>query len=406
MSNRQRLFLIVVIAVLLLAVPLGRSIMFTVNERELAVVLRFGEPIVDYTEPGLKFKMPLIDEVRRLPKTHQFWIGTGTEILVDVTTADLKKIEVTPWAIWRITDPKQFVKFLRTTETAESRVKDIVRNGIRYAIRSYNLAEVVRSSDRELTYTFQVESPELSEPAGEPGPDGHPAASEEGRTSGISGLRQPGADEPIEVGRKLIVEEVKSAVEKRLRGDAPKKGGTTEEAGKTETADQAVRGIELVDVGIAKIDFVDVVRDAAFQRLIAFMESIAQKNEAAGERAKTEILNQTDAEVQKIEGEGKGEANKIQGQVDAQIIQMYADAIKKTGEFYNFVRTLEAYKKAIGSNTRLILTTDSDMFKLLKTMPPVSPLPSDEASTRESSTKSEAAQPKATEKAPAEKSSP
>ncbi|HUT90647.1 MAG TPA: protease modulator HflC [Thermoguttaceae bacterium] len=403
MSNRQRLLLIVAIAVLLLAFPLGRSIMFTVNERELAVVLRFGEPIVDYTEPGLKFKMPLIDEVRRLPKTHQFWIGTGTEILVDVTTADLKKIEVTSWAIWRITDPKQFVKFLRTTETAESRVKDIVRNGIRYAIRSYNLAEVVRSTERELTYTFQVESPERSKTAGEPGPDGH---REERRTSGISGLRQPGADEPIEVGRKRIVEEVKNAVEKRLRGDAPKKAGKTEEAGKTENADQAVRGIELVDVGVAKIDFVDIVRDAAFQRLIAFMESIAQKNEADGERAKTEILNQTDAEVQQIEGEGKGEANKIQGEADAQIIQMYADAIRQTGEFYGFVRTLEAYKKAVGSNTRLILTTDSDMFKMLKTMPPVSPSPPGEASTEESPTKSEAAQPKATEKPPAEKPSP
>ena len=371
MTNAQRALLVVLILVLILAFPLGRSILFTVNERELAVVLRFGEPVASYTEPGLKFKVPLVDEVRRLPKTHQFWTGAEGEILVDLPTADGKKIEVTPWVVWRITDPERFVTVLRTVEIAESRVKDFVRSETRDGITANILAEVVRSTDRELTYTFQVEPPlALEEPGEGDSPEGPSGGAEEDAAPTalvdvLPTIPQPGADEQIEVGREKIVQQIKEAVQERLA--------------KTEEGDQIGRGIELVDAGIAKIDFVDAVRDAAFERLIAFMESIAAKNEAEGERAKMEIVNKANAEVQQIEGEGKGESNKIRGETEAQIIQMYADTIRKTGEFYNFVRTLEAYQAAMGTNTRLILTTDSEMFKLLKTIPAAALPPSGEA---------------------------
>jgi membrane protease subunit HflC len=174
---------------------------------------------------------------------------------------------------------------------------------------------------------------------------------------------------------------------------------------KTEEGGQIDRGIELVDVGIAKIDFVDKVRDAAFQRLIAFMDSVAQENEAEGERAKTEILNEANAKVEQIEGEGKGEANRIRGEAEAQIIRMYADAIKQTGDFYDFIRTLEAYKKAVGGNTRLILTTDSELFRMLKTVPPAGPLPPDVGHAEEPSAETETPKTPPETPAPGETSS-
>ena len=124
---------------------------------------------------------------------------------------------------------------------------------------------------------------------------------------------------------------------------------------------------ELVTVGITRIDFVPKVREAAFDRLIAFMDSIAARYVNEGERRKQEILNRTNADVQRIEGEGSEEANRLRGDVDAEIIDMYAKAINETGEFYNFIRTLEAYSKALKGNTNLILTTDSEFFRLLKT---------------------------------------
>ena len=81
MSTRLRIILASVIVPVVLLVLLARSIMFTVDEREVAVVLQFGEPVQSYTEPGLRFKLPFVQEVRKLPKTLQFWSGTGREVL-------------------------------------------------------------------------------------------------------------------------------------------------------------------------------------------------------------------------------------------------------------------------------------------------------------------------------------
>lgn len=351
MTNRQRILLGLLTIVLLLLYPLGRAFMFVVNERELAVVLRFGEPVAHYNEPGLFFKMPFVDEVRRLPKSYQFWSAAGGEILTDLPTADGKKVEVTPWAVWHITDPIRFVERLRTMENAETRVQTFVRGEMRDVITTNALAEVVRSTDRKLTYTFQVE-PIMEPLAPEEKRRGPQALDTPQVPSETPLMQQPGAAEKIRVGREKIVEQIKGVVQQRLaRSDEGDSGG---------------RGIEVVDVGIARIDFVPVVQQAAFDRLIAFMESIAALHTNDGERRKQEIINRTEAEVQKILGEGQQESNRIRGEVDAEIIDAYAKAISEAGEFYSFVRTLEVYQKALKSNTRLILTTESPLLRLLK----------------------------------------
>jgi membrane protease subunit HflC len=350
MTNSQRITLIAAMLGLLLVYLLGRASLFTVNERELAVVLQFGNPVASYKEPGLRFKVPFIQEVRRLPKTYQFWSGAN-DVLVDLPTKDGKKIEVTPWAVWRITDPEQFVRVLRTVEEAESRVATFVRGETRDVITAHDLAEVVRSTDRELTYTLQVELPseEKSGLVPLPSAEGQPVVAPQ-----VS-MAQPGATDRINVGREKIVWQIKEVVQRRLAGaDEPGEEG---------------RGIELVDVGISRIDFVPKVREAAFERLIAFMESIAARHTNEGERRKQEILNRTTAEVQKIEGEGKRQANTLRGEVDAEVIEAYAEAIRETGEFYNFTRTLEAYKAALTGKTRLILATDNQLLQMLNALP-------------------------------------
>ena len=113
-----------------------------------------------------------------------------------------------------------------------------------------------------------------------------------------------------------------------------------------------------MDVGLSRIEFVPQVREAAFERGVSLMEAIATKTTSEGEQRKKEIVNKAQAEVQKIEGEGKQEANILKGKADADIIDSYAKAIRETGDFYTFVRTLEAYKEALKGETRLILTTD------------------------------------------------
>jgi membrane protease subunit HflC len=309
--------------------------LFVVDERRQAVVLEFGKPVREITEPGLYFKTPFVQEVRKLPRTLQLWGGLRDNVLPDLPTRDGKKVEVIPWALWRIAEPTKFVSVLVTEERARQRVGDVVRGAARDVITQYDLAELVRSTDRKLTFSFRLD---ISSPAAAPAQIVPPAAEE---------------SKKVLVGREKIVAEIKRKAMQDLAGE--------EGVGR-----QTGRGLELIDVGIAEIDFVPQVREAAFDRIIAMMQASASFYTNEGERERQEILNSTNAEMQRIEGEGKEESNRLRGAVDAEIISSYAKAITQAGEFYTFVRTLEAYKKALGKDTRLILTTDSEFFRLLK----------------------------------------
>jgi membrane protease subunit HflC len=356
--NRQRLIGVLVGVALILAIPLGQSVFYTVNERELAVLLQFGEPVASRTQPGLYFKLPLIQEVMRLPKTLQVWQGLGRdEKLVDVPTADGKKVEVTVWAVWRITDPVQFVRTLRTVPNAESRVKEFVRSTARDTITTHNLAEIVRSTNRKMTYTLGL-PPEMVARASAPGQK--PAEAEPSQAM-LDFIVPPEAKESVSLGRLKIMDQIKDTAQRALAEDGQRQCQTKG------------RGIELVDVGLSRIEFVHEVRKAAFDRAIALMEAIATKTISEGEQRKKEIVNKTQAEVQKIEGQGKQEASILKGRVDAEIIDAYAKAIRETGEFYNFTRTLEVYKEALKGETRLILTTDSDLLRMVKSLEPAKP---------------------------------
>jgi len=358
MTRRQRIALAVGV-VLILAAPIVRSLCYVVTERELAVLLQFGEPVASRTQPGLYFKAPFIQEVMRLPKTLQVWHGAQQAKLVDVTTADGKKIEVTLWAVWRITDPAQFVRTLRTLENGESRVKEFVRSNARDIITTHNLAEIIRSTDRRMTYTLGL-PPEMVAAAGN---ETNKDKKDEIEAAVPDFVVPPEALESVNMGRLKIMEQIRQSSQNALAGEDQKEGQSKG------------RGIELVDIGISRIEFVPQVREAAFDRAISLMEAIAAKIIAEGEQRKKEILNRTDAEVQKIEGEGKQESNVTKGRADAEIIDDYAKAIRETGDFYNFIRTLEAYKEAFKGDSRLILTTDSELLQMLKKLEPLKNVP-------------------------------
>lgn len=328
---------VVLVGLLLVA---AYSAMFTVNQRELAVVLEFGKLVKSIDEPGLYFKIPLIQEVRRLPRTRQFWASGSRDVLEALPTKDGKKVEVSVWAIWKITDPEKFVKSMRTVENAEQQVLQRVRAGVRDVITTYELSEVVRSTDRELTYSFGLS--DIPEAITDP-------------TDSPNDLATVVEQVEIQVGREKILEEIRQRIVAQLAvGDGQQAEGSID------------RGIELVDVGVSNIGFAPSVRLAAFARLEAFMDAIAARYENEGQQKKQEIINQTNAEVEKILGEGEEQSKRLRGEVEAEIIESYATAIKATGDFYTFQRTLEVYEAALDSNTRLILTTDSDLFRMLK----------------------------------------
>ncbi|WP_337175156.1 protease modulator HflC [Paludisphaera sp.] len=376
MTPRQRLAALLGLA-LVLSVPLVRSVCYIVSERELAVLLQFGEPVASQTKPGLYFKAPFVQEVVRLPKTLQIWHGADSAKLVDVPTADGKKIEVTLWAVWRITDPATFVRTLRTLDNGESRVKEFVRSTARDTITTHNLAEIIRSTDRKMTYTLGL-PPEVVAAAAldaqaapaDPAKAGDPDA---GAPDVPDFLVPPEAREPVALGRLKIMEQIKQSAQRALAADGGGEGqaegeGEAEAEGRSRASQG--RGIELVDVGISRIEFVPQVREAAFDRAISLMEAIAAKTIAEGEQRRQEIINRTNAEVEKIEGEGKQEASILRGRVDADVIEDYAKAINEAGDFYQFSRTLDAYKEAFKTDTRLILTTDGELLRMIKSLDP------------------------------------
>ena len=127
-SNKLAIGSGVVLVLLILGTVALKSVAYVVDERELAVVLQFGDPVIERREPGLYFKMPLVQQVVKLPRTRQFW---GGSVVSDLPTKDDKKIEIMPWAVWRINDPTLFVQRLRTMESAQVRVQQFTRGAMR-----------------------------------------------------------------------------------------------------------------------------------------------------------------------------------------------------------------------------------------------------------------------------------
>lgn len=337
--------LVRIIAVLGVILLLLQFVAYVVDKREQAVVMRFGEPVRANTEPGLNFKLPFIESVRMLPSTLQFWGDEESELLPDLPTKDNKKIEIIPWAVWRVNDPIAFVKSMRTMENAEKRVAQFARGATRDVITTYDLEDLVRSTNREMKMAqleFDESELQLLEQTELP----MVAPSNAPKTHGIA-------------GREAILKQINEEARNSL-------------AAKSGEIGSGNRGIELVDVGISHIDFVEKVRNSTFERWIAERETISTRNVKLGEQQSQEIINKTNAEIEEIRGDGTRTASQIRGKADAEVIKRYADAISEVGEFYTFVRTLEAYEISINNETELILTTDNDFLKQFQHMGSVS----------------------------------
>ena len=243
---------------------------------------------------------------------------------------------------------------------AESRVKEFVRSTARDTITTNNLAEIVRSTNRKMTYSLGL-PPEMVARAGtatKKSPDS------EAEQAMLDFIVPPEAKESVTLGRLKITDQIKQHAQHALAEDG-QKGGQGQTTG---------RGIELVDVGLSRIEFVPQVREAAFDRAISLMEAIAVKTTSEGEQRKKEIINKTKAEVQKIEGEGKQEGQHPQGA--ASMPRSSIPTPRPSGKPATSTpshRTLEVYKEALKGETRLILTTDSELLRMVKALGPAKP---------------------------------
>lgn len=297
----------------LASLSLGGCACYTLDETEQAVITRFGEPRGSpVTEPGLHLKVPFADRVNRFEKRWLEWSGDPNQI----PTRDKKYIWVDTFARWRIADPLRFFQRMRDERTAQSRLDDIIDGETRNAIASYDLIEAVRATNRAF------EDDEVT-----------------------TGDLAPRAVERVELGRDNLTRRI------------------------LERASAVVSefGVELVDVQIKRINYVDEVQVKVFERMISERRRIAERSRSEGMGRSAEIRGEKERELKAIESEAYRKAQELKGKADAEAAHVYAQAFGQDPEFYSFVRTLEAYRSTVDGSTSLFLGTETDFLHYLRT---------------------------------------
>lgn len=312
--RRRGLFFYLIGIALFLFLLLLSEIFYIVDETKQVVITQFGRPIGEpKRDAGLYIKVPFVQDANYFEKRLLEWDGVPTEI----SAKDKVFIEIDTYARWRIVDPLKFFVSVRNESGAQSRLDNIIEAATRDQITSYKLIEVVRSSNRKMEF---IEA-ELD----------------------VSAM---GAIDSMTIGRENISRAILMDGARKL----------------------IEHGIELADVRIKRINYIESVREKVFERMIAERLRIAEKYRSEGQGKKAQIEGEMEKELQRIRSEAYRLAQEIQGKSDAEAIRIYAQAYEKDPEFYSFLKTLDTYKNTIDTKSYLILNTESDYFKYLETI--------------------------------------
>ncbi|MES2736889.1 MAG: protease modulator HflC [Verrucomicrobiota bacterium] len=298
---------------------LGTASLYTVSETEQVIITQFGKPVGDaVSEAGLHVKMPFIQKVNRFEKRIVEWDGPPA----NMPTRDKVYIVVDNFARWRITDPRVFYENLRDERGAQSRLTDILGSETRNVIAKHDFIEAVRSTkDRKVARDANV-------------------------GTSIADARI-GNLPPITKGRPELEKEIFMNAKTKIKDF----------------------GIELMDLRFKRINYNESVSQTIYQRMVSERTQIAErfKSEGAGEAAK--ILGQRERDLKLIQSEAYRKVQEIEGAADAKATEIYAkayDATPQARELFEFLKTMEAYKKVLTPDTSLVLSTDSDFLRYLK----------------------------------------
>jgi modulator of FtsH protease HflC len=318
----SRITLVTILAALAIAL-VAMSTFYTVSEVEQVIITQFGKPIgTPVTAAGLKVKVPFIQDVNAIDNRILEWDGNPT----DMPTKDKLYISVDLFARWRITDPLQYFLRLRDERSAQSRLDDILGSETRNAVAKHELIEIIRTTKDRVplrdTLLTQAE-----------------------REQEIGSLV------PIQKGRKLVEQEIFAAAAEKIQ----------------------VFGIELLDIRFKRINYNESVRPKIYDRMVSERRQIAERFLSEGHGEAARIRGNRVRDLNKIQSEAYRQVEEIRGVADAKATEIYARAYNQSPEavdFYEFTRTMQAYKSIIAENTTLVLSTGSDLFKFLKGMTP------------------------------------
>lgn len=306
------------LAVGLFVVALGFIVaamsVFTVHETEQALVLQFGNPVTETAlEPGLHFKIPFIQQVRRFDKRilsvdpapervnlssdrNSPLRSADNAAIVNDNTLEVsgEPVLVDTFARYKITDPLLFLQRLRTEAAANQRIENVMDAATRDVLGRRTLRSL------------------LSTQRGE------------------------------------IMNEIRRRV----------------------NADMESRGVEIVDIRIVRADLTERLRTSTVNRMITERQERAAETRAKGQAAARRIRAEADKQEAVILAEAERDAQIIRGEGDNTAIQTYANAFNKDEDFYAFMRSMEAYRNTLADpETQLILSPDSDFFKFFSDLP-------------------------------------
>lgn len=310
----KKFYGLIIAAIVLTVLLFVTGTIYTVREDQQVILTQFGKPVGDpVSDAGLHFKMPFVQKVNIVEKRVLAWDGQSSQM----PTRDKTYIQVDTFARWEISDPLAYFQKLRDERSALSRLDDILGSETRNAVANHDLIEVVRSTKDRVPDTAGLQEDEAIE------------------------------FESIKTGRREIEKKVFETAKAKLEDF----------------------GINLLDLRFKRINYNNEVAPQIFQRMISERQQIAERfrSEGAGEAAR--IKGKMEREVKKIESESYAKVQSILGEADAESTRIYAEAFGGTPErenFYEFVKTLEAYDKILDENTTVILSTESELFRLLK----------------------------------------
>ena len=279
-------FTLPVIAVVLIGIM---SSVFIVDERETALVLQFGRIVSVKTEPGLAFKIPLVQEVVR----YDSRILSRDIDPLEVTPLDDRRLMVDAFARYRIVDVNQFRQAVGVggVPAAENRLDSILKAQIRQILGSVSSNDIL-STDR-------------------------------------------------------------AALMLRIRN------GAIDEAG--------ALGLEIIDVRLKRTDLPNNNLAATFSRMRAEREREAADEIARGNEAAQRVRASADRTQLEIVSDAKRQSEIIRGEADAKRNAIFADAFGADPEFFEFYRSLAAYRVALKSgNSTMVMSPNSEFFDYLK----------------------------------------
>ena len=285
---------------------------YVVDETEQVVITQFGKMVDEpVTTPGLNFKIPFIQKTTYFPKNLLTWDGDPGQ----VPTRDKTYIWVDTFARWKIVDPVKYFQTVNNEFAALERLDDIIDPAMRNLVTSYPLVESVRNSSRSMD-TFES----------------------------VGAETRKRIQYKINLGRDEITKRIVAQARPKL----------------------SAFGIELVDVKIKRINYIENVRQAVYNRMIAERNQIAEKYRAEGKGEASNIRGEKEKELQVITSQAYKISQILKGEADAKATQIYADAYSVDVDFYEFLKALDVYKAVMTKESTLILSTDSDFMKYFK----------------------------------------